>query len=100
MPNEQVASTAGLIWIFPLTFISSAFVPVASMPTWLQPIAQWNPISTMAHSCRDLFGNPVGLVGTSFPEQHPILMSLVWSALILAVFVPLAVRRYTRAQGR
>ncbi len=100
MPNEEVASTAGLIWIFPLTFISSAFVPIAGMPTWLQPFAQWNPISTLAHSCRELFGNPVGIVGSSFPEQHPVLVTVIWCVALLALFVPLSVRRYKRQQGR
>lgn len=100
MPNEQVASSAGLVWLFPVTFISSAFVPVATMPSWLQPFAQWNPVSTMAHACRELFGNPVGVIGTSFPEQHPVLVSLVWSLLLLAVFVPLSVRKYRRTQLR
>ncbi len=100
MPNEQVASTAGLIWLFPITFISSAFVPVATMPTWLQPFAQWNPVSTLSHACRELFGNPTGLTGTSFPEQHPVLVSVVWSLLLLVVFAPLAVRKYRRSNPR
>lgn len=98
MPSPEVANTAGLVWIFPLTFISSAFVPVAGMPSWLQPVAQWNPVSTVAHSTRELFGNPVGLVGDSFPEQHPILVSVLWSVALLAVFVPLAVHRFARSR--
>lgn len=100
MPNEQVASTAGLIWLFPITFISSAFVPVTSMPEWLQPFAQWNPVSTLSHACRDLFGNPVGMVGTSFPELHAVLVSVLWSVLLLVVFAPLAVRKYRRTSSR
>ncbi len=100
MPNEQVASTAGLIWLFPVTFISSAFVPVTSMPTWLQPFAQWNPVSTLSHASRDLFGNPVGVIGTSFPEQHAVLVSILWSVALLLVFVPLSVRKYRRSQVR
>lgn len=100
MPSPEVANTAGLIWIFPLTFISSAFVPIAGMPTWLQPIAQWNPISTLSHSCRELFGNPVGLIGDTFPEQHPVLVSVAWSVLFLLVFVPLSVRTYRRSHAR
>ena len=100
MPNEQVASTAGLIWLFPITFISSAFVPVTSMPTWLQPFAQWNPVSTLSHSCRELFGNPTGIIGTSFPEQHAVLVTVLWSLLLLVVFVPLSVRKYRRSQVR
>lgn len=100
MPNEEVASTAGLIWIFPLTFISSAFVPIAGMPSWLQPIAEWNPISTLAHSCRELFGNPVGIIGSSFPEQHPVQVTIIWCAVLLLLFVPLSVRRYKHQQGR
>ena len=73
----------------PLVFASSAFVPVNSMPGWLQVFAEHQPISVTASAVRALvMGGPT----TSY-----VLQSLAWSALILAVFVPLAVRRYRRA---
>ena len=94
MPNAEVAGTAGLAWIFPLTFASNIFTPIATMPGWLQPIALWNPVSCLALASRVSFGNPTPAMGTSFPEQHSVLMCLIYAIGILAIFVPLAVRRY------
>ena len=101
--SVEVAQSAGLIWLFPVTFVSNVFVPLSSMPSWLQPIAEWNPISTVALAIRTLFGNiPEGVPpdGTRFPSQHPVLMSVVWCVLILVIFIPLAVQRYQRAAAR
>jgi ABC-2 type transport system permease protein len=100
--SPEVAQTAGLIWLFPLTFISNVFVPVQSMPTWLQPIAEWNPISCVTQAIRELFGNvPPGYnPGNLFPMQHAILMSLVWCIGLLAVFIPLGISRYRKAASR
>ncbi|MGV1006138.1 MAG: ABC transporter permease [Candidatus Nanopelagicales bacterium] len=100
--SVEVAQTAGLIWLFPLTFMSNAFVPVESMKSWLRPIAEWNPISAVVAAVRELFGNvPAGYVASeSWPMQHPLLASIVWCVAILAVFVPLGVARYRRAASR
>ncbi len=100
--SPEVAQTAGLIWLFPLTFVSNVFVPLESMPSWLQPIAAWNPVSCAALALRDLFGNlPAGYdAGEWFPMQNPILMTVVWCAIILAVFMPLGVARYRKAAAR
>lgn len=95
--SVEVASSAGLIWLFPLTFISSAFVDPAYMPGWMQPIAEWNPISAVALAVRDLFGNPVGNVGDGFPAEHPVLLSIAYVVGITALFSWLAVRKYQRA---
>lgn len=99
VPNPQVAGTAGLIWIFPLTFASNAFTPTSAMPSWLETFAVWNPVSCLALSARRLFGNPTPFVGTSFPEQHPVLLSFAWAIGIIVVFGPLAVRKYRKASG-
>ena len=87
---QQVAFTA----IFPITFVSNAFVPLQALPGWLQPVAEWNPVSTLTASMRDLFGNPNPVNGTGFPSEHPILMTLIWCAAFVVIFAPLAVRRY------
>lgn len=64
---------------------------------WLQPIANWNPISAVAAACRDLFGNPnPSATIQAWPMQHPIEASIAWSVLLIAVFAPLAVRLYQR----
>jgi ABC-2 type transport system permease protein len=87
---QQVAFTA----IFPITFVSNAFVPLQALPGWLQPVAEWNPVSTLTASMRELFGNPNPVNGTGFPSEHPILMTVLWCAGFVVVFAPLAVRRY------
>lgn len=100
--SVEVAQTAGLIWLFPLTFLSNAFVPLESMPSWLQPIAAWNPISSVVAAVRQLFGNvPDGYVPPDYwPLQNPVLASVLWCLVILAIFVPLGVSRYRRAAAR
>ncbi|MEE1784114.1 ABC transporter permease [Streptomyces sp. SP17BM10] len=97
--SPEAATSAGLIWLFPLTFVSNAFVPVSSMPGWLQGIAYWNPFSATVQACRELFGNQVGPVDSAWPMQHAALVSLAWSVLITAVFSWLSVRKYRSAAG-
>jgi len=94
MPNPEVASTAGLAWLFPLTFASNIFTPVSTMPGWLQPIALWNPVSCIALSARKLFGNPTPGLGNTFPETHTVLLTFIYAVVIVAVFAPLAVRAF------
>ncbi|MFF7632533.1 ABC transporter permease [Kitasatospora sp. NPDC008050] len=97
--SPEAATSAGLIWLFPLTFISNAFVPISSMPGWLQPVAYWNPFSSTVQACRDLFGNQIGPVDSAWPMQHAIGVSIVSSLLVLAVFSWLSVRKYRSAVG-
>jgi ABC-2 type transport system permease protein len=96
--TPETANTAGFIWLFPVTFISNVFVPTQSLPGWLQPVAEWNPISSTVLALRELFGNPTGFPPGGLPDvlpmQHPELVSPAWSLLILLVFVPIAVRKY------
>ena len=67
------------------------------MPGWMQPIAEWNPVSSVAAACRELFGNPnPAALSSSFPAQHPVFMSFAWTALLLAVCVPLATHLFER----
>lgn len=85
-----------VIFIFlPLTFVSSAFVPTQGMPGWLQPIAEWNPMSALAAACRHLFGNPNPAAAVqAWPMQHPELAVVCWSVAMLLVFAPLAVLQF------
>jgi ABC transporter DrrB family efflux protein len=89
--DVESAQAAGFVWVFPLVFASSAFVPVASMPGWLQAFAKANPITNTVDALRVLC-----LGG---PTARPVLQALAWIAGILLVFVPLAVNRYRRAAG-
>ncbi|MFB6724146.1 ABC transporter permease [Kribbella sp. NPDC056345] len=96
--GPEVAASAGLIWLFPLTFLSNAFVPTPNLPSGLQPVAEWNPISAIVAACRHLFGNPSPFASPEgFPAQHPVLLSLLWCLAIILVFAPLAVRKYRSA---
>ncbi|MFB7559575.1 ABC transporter permease [Streptomyces brevispora] len=97
--TPEAATSGGLIWLFPLTFISNAFVDANQMPTFLRHIAEWNPFSATVQACRVLFGNlPEGFVTPdAWPMQHPIIASILWSVLILVVFRTLAVRKYRSA---
>ncbi|MFB7108059.1 ABC transporter permease [Streptomyces sp. NPDC056190] len=97
--TPEAATSGGLIWLFPLTFISNAFVPSENMPSFLQTIANWNPFSATVQACRQLFGNlPAGYpVPDAWPMQHPMWASLLWSVLIVVVFRTLAVRKYRSA---
>jgi len=88
--GQQVAFTA----IFPLTFLSNAFVPMDSLPGWLQAFAEWNPVSCITASMRELWGNPNPFASDSFPAEHPVLLTLIWTAVIISIFAPLGVRRY------
>ncbi len=95
--SPQVAASAGLIWLFPVTFLSNAFVPLPSLPDWLQTVAEWNPISSFVSACRELFGNPNPYATDSFPSQNPVLLSLIWVVVIVGIFAPLAIRKYKAA---
>lgn len=81
--------------VFPLTFVSNAFVPIESMPTFLQHVAAWNPISVVIAGVRELFGNPTAPVTvSSWPLEHPVFSGFLYCAVILAVTIPAALRRY------
>jgi ABC-2 type transport system permease protein len=90
--SPEAANAFGFTILFPLTFISSAFVPPETMPSWLQPIAEHNPFTTMVDAARALF------IGT--PAGNDIWAALAWCLGIIAVFSVLSVWRYRRAVGR
>ncbi|THA84885.1 ABC transporter permease [Streptomyces sp. A0592] len=99
--TPEAATSGGLIWLFPLTFISNAFVPSENMPPFLRTIAEWNPFSATVQACRELFGNlPPGYpVPDAWPMQHPVTASVLWSLLIIVVFRTLSVRKYRSASA-
>jgi ABC transporter DrrB family efflux protein len=86
--DVESAQTAGFIWIFPLVFASAVFVPVSTMPGWLQSFARINPVTNTAEAVRALCQGG--------PTAAHVLHALGWIAGILLVFVPLSVRRYRR----
>jgi ABC transporter DrrB family efflux protein len=99
--TPEVVNNASFIVIFPLTFISNAFVPLQSLPSVLQTFAEWNPVSTVVQASRELFGNTIGPPPSdAWSMQHATLYTVLWAAAFLAVFVPLSVRQYRRAASR
>jgi ABC transporter DrrB family efflux protein len=95
--SPEAAQQSGFIIFLPLTFVSSAFVPTQGMPGWLQPVAEWNPMSALAAACRHLFGNPNPAAAVhAWPMQHPELAVVCWAVAMLVVFAPLAVHLYRR----
>jgi ABC-2 type transport system permease protein len=83
------------VLVFPLTFLSTAFVPMESLPNALQWVAAWNPVSVVVAAVRELFGNPVAPVTKdAWPLQHPVLAAVLLTLGVLAIAVPGALRRY------
>jgi ABC-2 type transport system permease protein len=98
--SATLADQATFAWLFPMTFLANTFVPTQGLPDWLRPVADWNPMSATVAAMRHLFGNPSATNGPgAWPLQHPAPVSLTWSLLLLAVFIPLSVYRYRTASG-
>jgi ABC-2 type transport system permease protein len=101
VPSPEVVNNASFMVIFPFTFIANTFVPTNKFPTVLKAIANWNPVSAVAQAAREQFGN----TGTSHPIHtwpllHPATYTLIWCAVLVAVFLPLSVRQYRKAASR
>jgi ABC-type multidrug transport system permease subunit len=90
--SPEASNAYGFTILFPITFVSSAFVPVATMPSWLQPIAEHNPFTTMVDAARALF--------LGIPAGNSVWLASVWTIAIIAVFAPLSAWRYRRVVAR
>ncbi|MEU5340489.1 MULTISPECIES: ABC transporter permease [unclassified Streptomyces] len=90
--EEAAGQLGGATFILPL--LSNAYIPTDNLPGWLRTIAEWNPISAVTTALRDLFGNAPVPTDGAWPVTHPVAGSLAWCAVLIAVFMPLAVRRY------
>ena len=90
--DTESAQVAGFIWVFPLTFASSIFVPTVTMDKWLRDIAENQPVSVVANAVRNL------MTGTVNPDD--IALSLLWIIGIFLVFMPLAVWQYSKVASR
>jgi len=100
VPSPEVVNNASMMVIFPLTFVANTFVPAENLPGPLRTFAEWNPVSAVTHASRGLFGNiPPGTPEpTAWPLQNAVFYTLIWVVIIIAIFAPLAVRRYKRAR--
>ncbi|MFJ5936174.1 ABC transporter permease [Streptomyces sp. NPDC093071] len=95
--TPEAATSGGIIWLFPVTFLSNAFVDSSQMTPWVRHIADWNPFSATVQACRELFGNPGVSSSSAWPMQHAVWASLIYSVVIAVVFRTLAVRKYRKA---
>ncbi|CAL9383007.1 Daunorubicin_doxorubicin resistance ABC transporter permease protein DrrB [Nocardiopsis dassonvillei] len=93
MPDPDASSMIVYPLAFPLTMLSTAFLPAEAMPSWLAPVAEWNPLSAVVSTLRDLFGN-AGVPAGSWPADHAGLLAVGLPAVLLAVCAPLAARRF------
>ncbi len=87
--SVEAANSAGFIWMFPMTFVSSAFIDPSTLPALLEPVAEANPFTIVTNAARALYnGNPVG---------NDAVYSLLWSFGIIAVFASLSIRKFNRS---
>ena len=100
--SPEVINNVSFLILFPLTFISNAFVPSDTLPTPLRVFAEWNPVSALVQAARELFGNvPPGIpVGDTWTAQNPIATVLMGMAVMLAIFVPLSIRKFQSISSR
>ena len=94
VPTVEVGQQVIFTVLFPITFISNVFVPLESLPEWLQPIAEWNPTSTLTAALREMWGNGAPPPTNSLASTEPALVTIVWVLVFIVVFGPLGVRRY------
>ena len=96
-------SAQGMVFliVFPMTFLASTFVPLDGLTPLLRGLASWNPVSTLAAAIRELFGNPIGMPAEpAWPLLHAVPIAVGWALLVLALSIPLAIRRFrTRTTG-
>jgi ABC-2 type transport system permease protein len=93
--NAQAAQGMGMI-VFPFAFISSAYIPVATMPGWLQVFAKHQPLTYMVDAVRSLTLGPNAQAVLGHPSSYYVTRALIWAIVILAVSLPLAIAKYRR----
>jgi ABC-2 type transport system permease protein len=94
--SPQAAQSLSL-FVFPVVFVSSAYVPVTTMPGWMQWFAQNQPITPMVNSVRILTEGRAAALALGHPLGHYLPVSLFWCAVLVVVFAPLSVARYRRS---
>jgi ABC-2 type transport system permease protein len=93
----ETAQAFGMLVLFPILFLSNAVVPTERMTPWLRTVTTWNPISAVTSAARELFGNPNPSTSIdAWPMQHSVAAALIWSAVLLVIFAPLAIILYRR----
>jgi ABC-2 type transport system permease protein len=96
--SVEVVNNASFMFIFPMTFVANTFVRIDLLPGPLRTFAEWNPVSAVSQAAREAFGNTGDLPQPDvWSLENPVAYALIWVAIILAIFVPLAVRQYKKA---
>ena len=100
--SVEAINNASFMFIFPMTFIANTFVPSEHLPTFLRTVAEWNPVSSLVQAVRESFGNidPSLAAPEAWSLANPEIYTIIWVGIILAIFVPLSVRRYEKAANR
>src|SRR5260370_23870232 len=100
--RPAVLNSVSYLVLFPLTFISNAFVPSGTLPTPLRIFAEYNPVAALVQAARRLFGNgpPNTPVSDVWSQQNPELTVLIGIAALLIVFVPLSIRKFKKVSSR
>jgi ABC-2 type transport system permease protein len=98
VPSPEVVNNASFMVIFPLTFVANTFVPSDNLPPVLKAFAEWNPVSAVTQAARELFGNipPGAPEPDAWPLENPVIYTLLWVAILVAVFAPLSVAKYRK----
>ncbi|EYT65486.1 ABC transporter [Dietzia sp. UCD-THP] len=94
---KTIESVNGVMFttIFPITFLANTFAPPESMPVWLRPVAEWNPLASVVQAMRELWGNaPAVGPDAALPLQHPVLASLLWIVGLTVIIAPIAVKAF------
>jgi ABC transporter DrrB family efflux protein len=94
VPTVEVGQQVIFTTLFPITFVSNVFVPLETLPSWLQPFAEWNPTSTLTAALREMWGNALPAASDSLASTEPVLVTIVWVIVFIAIFAPLGARRY------
>jgi ABC-2 type transport system permease protein len=93
--SPDAAQGVVFLVVFPMTFLASTFVPIDGLSPLLKTLASWNPVSAMAAAVRELFGNPTAIpTDAAWPLRHAALASVVGCLLLIAIAMPLTVRRF------
>ncbi|UJH69422.1 ABC transporter permease [Ornithinimicrobium sp. INDO-MA30-4] len=99
--SPETINNASFMILFPITFISNAFVPAESLPRVLEVFANWNPVSALIQGARELFGNTGGTIAAdTWPMQNPIITAVAGSLVLLIIFVPLAIKKFANTSSR
>jgi ABC-2 type transport system permease protein len=98
--NMEAINGISALALVILSFMSNSFMPLSGLPGWLRTAVEWNPVSSVSEACRVLWGNAPASSGGSLPMEHPVLVSAITVAALIAVLIPVALRTFRTAAVR